>query len=149
MKASATQSLRDQIVDALEATITTALHADPDEVLRSPFEPIPQGKTEACVMDWDVQQDTDIGMDRNQAELFFNAGIMVKSATAEKDADAYLVTMHNGIMGDRTVGGLAINLVPVGASKGRHEIDQKIVIILHRYRVTFRYSHTDLTTATA
>jgi len=72
--------------------------------------------------------------------------VVVRSQTPDTTADATVVSLHNKVVSDPTLGGLAIDVRPSSVSFDVVEADQPAGIISCEYEVDYRSSYNDLST---
>ena len=70
--------------------------------------------------------------------------IYARGVVPDQDADPVAVSMHNELMSDRTLGGLAVDLVPSGVDFRLDDADMSSLWMINTYTVRYRTSITSL-----
>jgi hypothetical protein len=70
--------------------------------------------------------------------------IYVQGVVPDQDADPVAVSMHNELMSDRTLGGLAVDLVPSGVDFKLDDADMSTLWMINTYTVRYRTSISSL-----
>lgn len=129
-------SIREQIVAKVILVINTAI--SPVAVFRAPAEPLARNLAKAIVVDWAGEQYTPLTYDSHEIDMALRISVVARNAAAEQQADNDLVAVHSALMADRTLGGLALDILIASASKQRDDIDLPICMIAHEYSVKYR-----------
>ena len=70
--------------------------------------------------------------------------IYARGVVPDQDADSVAVSVHNELMSDRTLGGLAVDLVPSGVDFRLDDADMSTLWMINTYTVRYRTSITSL-----
>jgi len=70
--------------------------------------------------------------------------VYARGVVPDQDADPVAVSMHNELMSDRTLGGLAVDLVPTGVDFKLDDADMSTLWMINTYTVRYRTSISSL-----
>lgn len=139
-------SRREQILDAIAITLAAAAGVD-GRSYRSRIEALSRDEAPALV----VEPGQDTAQVVNLCKLNWSLDVLVSvyARGEEPDgvADETIVSVHSLIMADRTIGGLAYDVVPTTVSFDLERADTASCWTQLVYRVSYRSSITDLESA--
>ena len=139
-------SRREQILDAIATTLAAAAGVD-GRSYRSRIEALSRDEAPALV----VEPGQDTAQVVNLCKLNWSLDVLVSvyARGEEPDgvADETIVSVHSLIMADRTIGGLAYDVVPTTVSFDLERADTASCWTQLVYRVSYRSSITDLESA--
>jgi hypothetical protein len=106
-----------------------------DEAPAMVVEPIaepPPREISTCKLDWTLQ---------------VAVVVHTRGAVSDTLADPIIVSAHSLLMADRTLGGLAINIMPAGTDWQRDKADLASLWMVNSYEVRYRTAAADLEAA--
>lgn len=122
-----------RIVTALAGTTGVSTR-----IYRSRVEPLARGEAPALVVEPvsdSAEQDT---VGTLMWSMTFRVAVIVRGAIPDQLADAALVDVHSKLMGDSTLGGYTINLLPTTVSFEMIEADQPAGVVSAEFVATYR-----------
>jgi hypothetical protein len=133
------QALLDQLIDATPAG---------RNVFRERRRAMPADAAQAVniVPESDPRQDTG-GNQKTDRFLTVDFQVLARGDTPSDVADPVLVVIHELLMANRTLDGLAIDIVAGDNDFEYDDADDDLAVVHQRYAVLYRTHETDLTTA--
>lgn len=137
---------RESILAAIRTTLTGTTGVG-TRIWRTRVEPIPREESPALV----VEPLTDTAeITTHLATLTWTLAVrvtvIVRGTIPDQVADPIVQSIHSKLMADYTLGGYAMDIVPIGVTFNFNEADGPAGEIQCDYRVTYRTTLTDLTT---
>lgn len=128
------------IYDALDGTEDVGAR-----IYRSRVEAFSREEAPAIV----IEPARDISRTYSNCKLDWTMDVLIaiytRGINADQLADPIAVDVHDRIMTDRTLGGLAIDILPVEVIWERDKGDLTSLWLVHSYQVRYRTKDTDLT----
>ncbi len=141
-------SIREQILQAAVDRIASVVGALSAEVHRSPTVALTREQAPAVVLFPESDEVTDRPNDRVERQLVVRLVSLARGKTPtppETEADALLVAAHAALMGETTLGGLALGIVEIDCEWEVEDADATAVAIPARYAIRYRTLQHDLT----
>ena len=135
--------------EAILASITTKLAAATGvngRVYRSRVEPLARGESPAVVVEPRQDQAAQTTIPRIDWTLTVAIMVIVRGNVPDQLADPVVSSIHQLIMADQSLGGLAMAIEPQGLSFEMIEADQPAGVVTCEYNVVYKTSLTDQTT---
>ena len=139
-----TTSIREQIL----ARLVTTLGSEPSigaPVYRSRVTPLARGEAPAVVVEPVMDQANQTTIPKLDWSMTVRASIIVRGDTPDQVADPLVAAVHQKVMSDLTVGGLAYDVQPSTVAFELIEADNAAGVITCEYLVLYRTSLTDVT----
>ena len=137
-------SKREQIL----AAITTSLAGTSGvgtRIYRSRVEAFARNEAPAIVVEGGRETATVISNCKLDWTLDVLVAIYARGAVPDQLADPVRVSAHAKLMADRTIGGLAMDIVPTSVDPQLEAADQPALWMVCTYQVRYRTAATDLT----
>ena len=142
-----TYSIKEQVLQQVITTLagTTGVST---RIYRNRPEPLQRDETPALV----VEAGNAVALTNTIAYTDWGMAFMVNivymgSATPETDIDEIQNSVHSKLMADRTLNGLAHDILPVSFVPNTQEGDFPVYVLRMEYRISFRTNIGDLTTS--
>jgi hypothetical protein len=135
---------REQILAAINTAILPTAGVN-GRVYRSRVEPLARQESPAIVVEPtsdNAQQNT--SLPTLDWSLTVRVAVIVRGLVPDQLADPIVADMHNRIMADLTLGGVAIDVQPIGTEFEMMEADQPAGVISSNYLVRYRTNVADL-----
>ena len=137
---------REQILAALKTSLTGTTGAG-TRIYRSRVEPFVREESIAVVLE--PVSDTPIDQTIHTKitwDFRVRISVIVRGSIPDSNADSTIESLHNKVMTDPTIGGLAIDIKPSTTTFEIVEADQPAGIISCEYDIEYRTSFNDLST---
>lgn len=141
------QSLREQIIQAVVATLTPVATAQGATIRRQPTVPTDRAHLPALLVFPESESVRRIN-DRAERELVLRIVALAMGTATEPPepvADMLLTAAHLVLTADTTLGGLALGLEETDCDWQQDDADMEAAAIPARYRITYRTLAHDLT----
>jgi len=116
-------------------------------VYRSRVEPLSRGECPAVIVEPVNDQPSEEFFSTLQWTLRVRVTVLVRAGIPDDDSDTYSQQVHLKIMSDPTCNGYALDIDPDRVDFSLYEADVPLGVISMDYRVKYRSSRTDLTSA--
>jgi len=137
---------REQILAALKTSLTGTTGAG-TRIYRSRVEPFVREESIAVVLEPVSDTPTDQTIHTKITWDFrVRISVIVRGSIPDSNADSTIESLHNKVMTDPTIGGLAIDIRPSTTTFEIVEADQPAGIISCEYDIEYRTSFNDLST---
>ena len=137
---------REQILAALKTSLTGTTGAG-TRIYRSRVEPFVREESIAVVLEPVSDTPTDQTIHTKITWDFrVRISVIVRGSIPDSNADSTIESLHNKVMTDPTIGGLAIDIKPSTTTFEIVEADQPAGIISCEYDIEYRTSFNDLST---
>ena len=133
---------REQIIQAIVAAIAGG--ATP--VYRSRVEPLARNETPAIVVEPLSDNATQTTLGRLDWSLTLRVMVIVRGDGPDQLADPIIADIHQRIMADMSIGGLAVDLQPGSTSYDLTEGDQPVGVISQEFTVLYKTNLQNLST---
>jgi len=136
-------SKREQILARFETLLvnTSGVNA---RVYRSRQQALNRDEAPALVIEPGRDTPTVVSTCKLDWSLDVLVAIYARGVVPDQDADPVAVSMHNELMSDRTLGGLAVDLVPTGVDFKLDDADMSTLWMINTYTVRYRTSISSL-----
>ena len=136
-------SKREQILARFETLLvnTSGVNA---RVYRSRQQALNRDEAPALVIEPGRDTPTVVSTCKLDWSLDVLVAIYARGVVPDQDADPVAVSMHNELMSDRTLGGLAVDLVPSGVDFKLDDADMSTLWMINTYTVRYRTSISSL-----
>jgi hypothetical protein len=140
-----TASKRDQILAAITTTLagTTGVGS---RIYRSRVDAFARNESPAIVVEGGRETAEAISDCKLDWTMDVLVAIYARGAIPDQVADPVRTSAHTKLMADRTIGGLAMDLVPTTIDPQLEAADQPALWMVCTYQVRYRTAITDLTT---
>lgn len=136
---------RETILAAMRTALTGTTGVS-TRIYRSRVEALSRAETPAIVVE-PIRDDADRGVwPKLDWTLTVRIAVIVRGAIPDQVADPVVESLHGKLMADATLGGLAVDLYPVGVQFELVDADQPAGVISVDYAIRYRTSATNLTT---
>jgi hypothetical protein len=115
-------------------------------VYRSRVEPLARGESPALVVEPRQDQAAQTTIPRIDWTLTVAVMVIVRGVVPDQLADPIVASLHQKIMADLTLGGLAMDVQPGSISFDMIEADQPAGVVTCEYNVIYKTSLSDQTT---
>jgi hypothetical protein len=115
-------------------------------VYRSRVEPLARGESPALVVEPRQDQAAQSTVPRIDWTLTVAVMVIVRGVVPDQLADPIVASLHQKIMADLTLGGLAMDVQPGSISFDMIEADQPAGVVTCEYNVIYKTSLSDQTT---
>ena len=142
------QSIREQILQALMATLAPIATAQGATLLRSPVHGVPREASPALLLFPESDTIVERPNDRVERQLIVRLVALARETGAgppEALADQILVAAHVALFADANLGGLALGLRELDCEWDVEDADAGAAAMPARYQITYRTLATDLT----
>ena len=142
------QSIREQILQALMATLAPIATAQGATLLRSPVHGVPREASPALLLFPESDTIVERPNDRVERQLVVRLVALARETGAgppEALADRILVAAHAALFAHANFGGLALGLRELDGEWDVEDADAGAAAIPARYQITYRTLATDLT----
>ena len=137
---------REQILAALKTSLTGTTGAG-TRIYRSRVEPFVREESIAVVLEPVSDTPTDQTIyEKITWDFRVRISVIVRGSIPDSNADSTIESLHNKVMTDPTIGGLAIDIKPSTTTFEIVEADQPAGIISCEYDIEYRTSFNDLST---
>lgn len=133
---------REQIIQAIVAAIA----AGTTPVYRSRVEPLARNETPAIVVEPLSDNATQTTLGRLDWSLTLRVMVIVRGDGPDQLADPIIADIHQRIMADMSIGGLAVDLQPGSTSYDLTEGDQPVGVISQEFTVLYKTNLQNLST---
>lgn len=116
-------------------------------VYRSRVEPLSRGECPAVIVEPVNDQPSEEFFSTLQWNLRVRVTVLVRAGIPDDESDTYSQQVHLKIMSDPTCNGYALDIDPDRVDFSLYEADVPLGVISMDYRVKYRSSRTDLTSA--
>lgn len=137
-------SRSEQILDHLASLLTAA--AGVPTVYRSRVEAFSRDEAPVVVVEPAGETAVEFSTCKLDWTLPVLIAIHTRGAIPDQLADPIRVAVHSALMADRTLGGLAINIIPSGTDPQRDKADLASLWLVCTYQVRYRTLSNDLET---
>jgi hypothetical protein len=140
-----TYSIREQIVAAMTAALagTTGVST---RIYRSRVEAFSRSEAPALVIEPGTDEVLqEVSTCKLDWRLSVTVAVYVRGAIPDQVADPIIVSLHSKLMADRTLGGLAMDLIPVSVDPQLQQADQVASWTVITFAVRYRTTVTDIT----
>lgn len=138
-------SKREQIVRAITARLGAVEGVD-GRVFRSHADPSARDEHPFVTVQWVMEQSTPVTVPMLERRVYIDVSVYTRDDVPDMAADEVLVSVHEAIMADTTLGGLAIDMRLEDAHNEIVAADMPAAKVTHTYSVEFRHGYTDMTT---
>ena len=141
-------SIREQILQALMATLAPVAAAQGATLLRSPVHGVPREASPALLLFPESDTIVERPNDRVERQLVVRLVALARETGAgppEALADQILVAAHVALFADANLGGLALGLRELDGEWDVEDADAGAAAMPARYQITYRTLATDLT----
>jgi len=141
-------SIRERILQAAVKRIAAAVDALNAEVHRSPTVALTREQAPALVLFPESDEVTDRPNDRVEHQLIVRLVALSRGTVptpSETEADALLVAAHGALMGETSLGGLALGIAEIDCEWEVEDADSTVAAIPARYAIRYRTLQHDLT----
>lgn len=142
------QSIREQILQALMATLAPIATAQGATLLRSPVHGVPREASPALLLFPESDTIVERPNDRVERQLVVRLVALARETGAgppEALADQILVAAHAALLAHANLGGLALGLRELDCEWDVEDADAGAAAMPARYQITYRTLATDLT----
>lgn len=136
-------SKREAIMQAV-ATRLAATAGVSGRVFRSYAEAMERDEHPCVLVRWTNEQATPQTVPQIERTLTIEVAIMVRGDTPDQLADPIAQSVHALLCADSSLGGLAIDITPTGATFDMESADGTAGKITQSYEVVFRHSYADM-----
>jgi len=136
-------SKREQILAAIEATLAGTAGVG-SRIYRSRVDAFSRNEAPAIVVEGGRETATVISNCKLDWTLDVLVAIYARGAVPDQLADPVRVSAHAKLMADRSIGGLAMDIVPISVDPQLEAADQPAVWMVCTYQVRYRTSVEDL-----
>lgn len=133
---------REQIIQAIVAAIAGGT----TPVYRSRVEPLARNETPAIVVEPLSDNATQTTLGRLDWSLTLRVMVIVRGDGPDQLADPIIADIHQRIMADMSIGGLAVDLQPGSTSYDLTEGDQPVGVISQEFTVLYKTNLQNLST---
>lgn len=133
---------REQIITALKTSLES-IGSTP--VFRSRPEPVSRGKTPAITIEGGKDVAGSTVIQKTDWAFLVHISVITRGDIPDQIADPIIESIHNKIMEDQTIGGLAMNVEPVEYDPMILEADKPAGIFANTFLVSYRTNEKDLT----
>jgi hypothetical protein len=140
-----TYSVRERIVAAMTAALagTTGVSS---RIYRSRVEAFARSEAPALVIEPGTDEVVqELSICKLDMRLSVTVAVYVRGAIPDQVADPIIVSVHSRLMADRTLGGLAMDLIPVSIDPQLQQADQVASWTVITWSVRYRTNVTDIT----
>lgn len=131
--ASKRETILARIVTALAGTAGVG-----SRIYRSRVEPLMRSESPAIVVEPITDNATQDTLGTLQWVMTVRVAIIVRGNVPDQLADPVMVSVHNKLMSDATLGGYVIDLLPTSVSFEMLEADQPAGVVSAEFAVTYR-----------
>lgn len=142
------QSIREQILQALITTLAPVAATQGATLLRSPVHGVPREASPALLLFPESDTIVERPNDRVERQLIVRLVALARETGAgspEALADQMLVAAHAALFADANLGGLALGLRELDCEWDVEDADAAAAAMPARYQITYRTLATDLT----
>jgi hypothetical protein len=139
-------SRREQILTAIRTALTGTAQVG-NRIYRSRVEPLTRNEAPAIVVEPvsdQAQQNT--SLPTLDWSLTVRVAVIVRGNVPDQTADPIVLDMHQRLMADLTLGGIAFDIQPGSVQFDLQSADQPAGVVICDYLVRYRTSITDLST---
>lgn len=131
--ASKRETILQRIVTALAGTAGVG-----SRIYRSRVEPLARGEAPAIVVEPVSDSATQDTLGTLQWTMTVRVAVIVRGAVPDQLADPVMVDVHAKLMGDATLGGYVIDMLPTTVSFEAIEADQPAGVVSAEFAVIYR-----------
>lgn len=131
--ASKRETILQRIVTALAGTAGVG-----SRIYRSRVVPLARGEAPAIVVEPVSDSATQDTLGTLQWNMTVRVAVIVRGEVPDQLADAVIVDVHSKLMGDATLGGYVIDMLPTTVSFESIEADQPAGVVSAEFAVTYR-----------
>lgn len=139
-----TASKREQILAAITATLAGTTGVS-NRIYRSRVEAFARNEAPAIVVEGGRETAAVISNCKLDWSMDVLVAIYARGNIPDQLADPVRVSAHAKLMADRTIGGLAMDIVPTSVDPQLEAADQPALWMVCTYQVRYRTAATDLT----
>ena len=138
---------RERILEAIKTNLTGTVGVG-TRIFRSRVEAFTRAETPAIVIEpiSDTPQDTQNFNDKVNYEFRIRVSVIVRGSIPDSVADPTIESLHNKILNDPTLGGLAFDIRPSTTSFEILEADESAGVISCEFDIEYRTAYDSLTT---
>jgi hypothetical protein len=127
------ETILQRIVTALAGTAGVG-----SRIYRSRVVPLARGEAPAIVVEPVSDSATQDTLGTLQWNMTVRVAVIVRGEVPDQLADAVIVDVHSKLMGDATLGGYVIDMLPTTVSFESIEADQPAGVVSAEFAVTYR-----------
>ena len=131
--ASKRETILQRIVTALAGTAGVG-----SRIYRSRVVPLARGEAPAIVVEPVSDSATQDTLGTLQWNMTVRVAVIVRGEVPDQLADAVILDVHSKLMGDATLGGYVIDMLPTTVSFESIEADQPAGVVSAEFAVTYR-----------
>lgn len=134
---------REQILQAIVAVLdgTTDVGSN---IYRSRMEALTRAEAPALIVSWESEEPTEDVTGQMEKRLTVQVGVYTRGNEPDTLADPIVDSVHAQIMGEPTLGGLAMDISEGGTTVEYDEADQTAAIVNMRFVVWYRHARANL-----
>lgn len=138
---------RETILAAVRSALTNTAGVG-TRIYRSRVEPMARNESPAIVVEpINDQAEQNTSLPTLDWSLTVRVAVIVRGSIPDQQADPIVEDMHSKIMADLTLGGVAMDIRPVGVNFELVEADQPAGVISCDYLIRYRTANANLATA--
>lgn len=141
MSNSKREDILSRVVTALAGTTNVSTR-----IYRSRVEALARRECPALIIEPVSDSATREVVDKLTWDLVFQVIVLVRADSPDATADATIQSVHNKIMSDATLDGLAIDLNPVGVDWKFEDADKPLAIISMAFRILYQTNYQSIVT---
>lgn len=138
---------RETILAAIRSALTNTTGVG-TRIYRSRVEPMARNESPAIVIEpVNDQAEQNTSLPTLDWSLTVRVAVIVRGSIPDQQADPIVEDMHSKLMADLTLGGVAMDIRPVGVNFELVEADQPAGVISCDYLIRYRTANANLATA--